>query len=289
MSEINLESFLYDEASRQPFINWFDGLSNYISYQIITVDTMEKRQNGIILWLNAANRCYKMRNFDAVSCILSAIDNIAIQRLDCWKQLPDINLCMYEKLTSVLSHKGNYAKYRKILSRCAGKAVPCINIMCRDMIIALDSNKLLDDEGAVDGSVADILYGTIKPLICCRDYMLENSVDETDMEMMREIEDHRIIDVYRLSARIKPIPEHMRCTGGKRFIDELTVEDVATWLKRNGFEKYASKFSSEGICGGALILLKKKDLEDLGVKKIGDQIKLYKEIRALVKYYYPGT
>jgi hypothetical protein len=97
-----------------------------------------------------------------------------------------------------------------------------------------------------------------------------------------EIETHGIIDLYRLSGNIKPLTTP-RTDFKTLSIVDWSIDDVASWLEDWNLEDCIRTFREEKICGKALSLLDKEDLEYLGVIKLGDRIRMYKEIQSRIK------
>jgi uncharacterized small protein (DUF1192 family) len=62
-----------------------------------------------------------------------------------------------------------------------------------------------------------------------------------------------------------------------------STDDVASWLEDWDLEDYIHTFREEKICGKALSLLEKEDLEYLGVIKLGDRIRIYRDIQQRLK------
>lgn len=53
---------------------------------------------------------------------------------------------------------------------------------------------------------------------------------------------------------------------------------MAIWLQQNELEEYCDAFAKNAISGAELLELSEKDLENIGVKKLGSRKKLLKLI-----------
>jgi len=76
--------------------------------------------------------------------------------------------------------------------------------------------------------------------------------------------------------------------GGGAAGGDWRVNDVCTWLKKEGMGEYASSFQKNNIDGPALLALDESDLKDLGVAKVGDRRKLEKAISDLNQHLNGG-
>lgn len=64
-------------------------------------------------------------------------------------------------------------------------------------------------------------------------------------------------------------------------VAKWSIKEVCGWLNANGFEEYAQFFVDEMVDGESLITLSTGDLNNLGIKKLGQRNKLFNKIEKL--------
>ena len=61
------------------------------------------------------------------------------------------------------------------------------------------------------------------------------------------------------------------------------TQEVSTWLEGLKLSEYADNFSSHDICGKELLSLTRRDFKDLGIIKLGHQLRIERGIDELKK------
>jgi len=118
------------------------------------------------LFIQVANICQELQNFQTAMQIYSALNMAAVQRLkDEWKALPQKIKQMYTELQSVFASEGNFKAYRNIMyitpsfyftfspvlfSRSVtAPAIPLLTVILSDLtMIEENQNKLHVNEGS---------------------------------------------------------------------------------------------------------------------------------------------
>jgi hypothetical protein len=62
-------------------------------------------------------------------------------------------------------------------------------------------------------------------------------------------------------------------------LQEQSAEEVADWLTTSGYGDYSENFIAHRITGECIPLLTHSDLEKVGIDKVGDRVKLMKDLR----------
>lgn len=83
------------------------------------------------------------------------------------------------------------------------------------------------------------------------------------------------------NLEINPMSRKSAVIDGKHLkeLKELGVEELSDWLAESGYSDYKEKFQDHRIDGECVPLLTNNDLEAIGIDKVGDRVKLMKDLR----------
>nr|QBK91709.1 MAG: RasGEF domain protein [Pithovirus LCPAC304] len=128
-------NLLHSPVEKERILTWFNKLSHYITHYVLCKDTLESRKHAIKHWIKVAQYSNKYNNFSTLMAILAAINNIAVQRLDCWKTLHPNAVAEFIKLEIIMEHKSNYKNYRFELENRENGIVPYLGVIFRDITL----------------------------------------------------------------------------------------------------------------------------------------------------------
>ncbi|XP_032222674.2 uncharacterized protein LOC5521422 isoform X1 [Nematostella vectensis] len=120
----------------------FNQLSTWVVASILTEESVEKRAQMFINFIETAKQCLKLRNFNAVMAIVvAALGSSSIRRLARTKQLvPKEFLEQCAKIEMLMDTKNNYKKYRTTLRASPTPAVPYFGIYMKDLTFIAEGN-----------------------------------------------------------------------------------------------------------------------------------------------------
>ncbi|KAJ3426686.1 guanine nucleotide exchange factor [Anaeramoeba flamelloides] len=121
-------------------INRFNHTTLWIVTSILKVEKINNRGFLIKKLLNVANNCNKIGNLNAVMEIIAAMHNASVCRLQkTWNKLSSQEKENFEILSSLLSARNNYAKFRNEIKQKKNKPViPYIGVYLTDLTFIAD-------------------------------------------------------------------------------------------------------------------------------------------------------
>ncbi|KAH3758454.1 Ras guanine nucleotide exchange factor [Pelomyxa schiedti] len=88
-----------------------------------------------------ADACFRMRNFNGLMEIVSALQNSAVHRLkQSWTYLPPTTWDLYDKYCEFLDAKGNFQLYREAVKVAVAPCIPYLGMILTDLTFANDGN-----------------------------------------------------------------------------------------------------------------------------------------------------
>ncbi|CCE65333.1 hypothetical protein TPHA_0K02000 [Tetrapisispora phaffii CBS 4417] len=108
------------------FICFANTLTNFVSYSIVEKSDIKKRKKLIEFFIDVADNCHKMKDFSAVTAIISALYSSSIYRLSkTWKLVQSNYIARLKKLNELMNSSKNFSNYRDAL-KSINKSTPCI-------------------------------------------------------------------------------------------------------------------------------------------------------------------
>lgn len=144
-----------DKASRSPnvmlFIQRFNEISEWVAYEIIVNgDGMKGRATFISKFIEIADACRVLNNYNCVMGILAGLGNSAVYRLkQSWLRVPSQYRKTFNDLKALMATTGSFDAYRQALHRSDPPAVPYLGVYLTDLTFTDDGNP---DMSAVDGA-----------------------------------------------------------------------------------------------------------------------------------------
>ena len=129
-------------------INRFNIVSNWVCSEILKQDTQKGRVDTLNHFIEIAERCKGLNNFNACMEIISGLGDSSIHRLkDHWEELPKKSQKMYADLKDILSSESSYKTFRAYLKTCNGACIPYLGMYLTDLTFIEDGNP--DKTGAL--------------------------------------------------------------------------------------------------------------------------------------------
>mmetsp|Transcript_9301 Transcript_9301/g.23316 ORF Transcript_9301/g.23316 Transcript_9301/m.23316 type:complete len:480 (-) Transcript_9301:83-1522(-) len=123
---------------------------NMVSFWVATEIVFQKEQKArtaiLKKFINLAEKCLELNNFNTVMEILGGMNNVAVQRLKrTWAALSDRAKSTLDDLNDLMDTKQNYKNYRDALELCKVPVVPYLGITLRDLTFIEEGNDDLVD------------------------------------------------------------------------------------------------------------------------------------------------
>lgn len=131
-------------------ISRFNLISNWISSEILRLQTIEERRTVLKRAIKLAKDLYDIGNYNSMMAIISSLSSGPVSRLtDTWKNLPKKESLEYEFLCEMMNPISNFKMYREVLrksSECGDSVVPYLGMFLKDLTFIEDGNKTFLDE-----------------------------------------------------------------------------------------------------------------------------------------------
>ena len=143
------------KAERAPnvlrLISHFNRMSRWVCTQVVRQPTTRERARCLRLFIELANACRELGNFNGVMEIVAAINSSALFRLKrTWEVLPRASRKDFDELGELVRPDKSHAALRHAMRLAAKRAaVPYLGLYLTDLTFIEDGNKdwVADDEG----------------------------------------------------------------------------------------------------------------------------------------------
>ncbi|KJE95510.1 hypothetical protein CAOG_05959 [Capsaspora owczarzaki ATCC 30864] len=123
------------------FINRFNLLSNWVAGVLVSKKGLHSRKEALIKFIDIAECCRHLNNFNGLTAIVAALQNSSIYRLkNTWGMLPATHKKVFDVLCQLTSNAGNYKIYRRMLAAVKPPCIPYIGIYLTDLTFIRDGN-----------------------------------------------------------------------------------------------------------------------------------------------------
>ena len=122
-------------------INRFNAVNNWVVSEILRPETQRQRIEILNHFIEVADRCKSINNFNACMEIISGLGDSAIHRLrNHWQELPKKTVAMYDDIKSILSSDSSYKSFRAYMKTCTGACIPYLGMYLTDLTFIEDGN-----------------------------------------------------------------------------------------------------------------------------------------------------
>jgi len=122
-------------------IEWFNKMTAWIATEIVMTPNPKERALVLGRFIQVAEHCRSINNFNSTMEILSALNLVCVKRLyKTWKQLTKKEAEKFSELEDCLLPKANYQKYRHAVADASASkppmpVLPYIGIMLQDLLM----------------------------------------------------------------------------------------------------------------------------------------------------------
>lgn len=123
-------------------IERFNWVSSWVASCICTIENTKKRSKTINKFIEIAERCFSLQNFNAVMEIVSGLNRGPVYRLkQSWENVTGQMKRTFDELKAITDRSKNYANMRKHLKKVDPPLLPYLGIYLTDLTFIEEGNK----------------------------------------------------------------------------------------------------------------------------------------------------
>ncbi|KAL6042210.1 hypothetical protein QOT17_024548, partial [Balamuthia mandrillaris] len=120
-------------------IDWFNKITRWVASEVVTSSNLKLRIRVLTRFIQTAEECVKLQNYNATNEIISALQLTCVSRLkQTWRGLKATDLATFTRLSELMSREDNYRNYRESLSLAATPRLPYIGLHLADILSLLE-------------------------------------------------------------------------------------------------------------------------------------------------------
>lgn len=133
-------------------IEYSNQVTLWVSDAILSQTDVKKRCQVIKYWVQVAEKCQQLNNFNTLMAILSAFDNSAVGRLNrTWEIVGARSMQALASLKRLLGAQRNFVEYRSLIHSVNPPCIPFLGIYLQDLTFIEDGNPDLLKHSAATG------------------------------------------------------------------------------------------------------------------------------------------
>ncbi|KAI8890854.1 ras GEF [Backusella circina FSU 941] len=122
-------------------IEYCNQITTWVSDEILSQSDVKKRSTIIKYWVNVAERCRLLNNFNTCMAILSAFDNSAVGRLKrTWELVGSRCNHIVSQIRKLMGANRNFNYYRALIHSANPPCIPFLGIYLQDLTFIEDGN-----------------------------------------------------------------------------------------------------------------------------------------------------
>ncbi|KAJ8362146.1 hypothetical protein AAFF_G00392860 [Aldrovandia affinis] len=117
------------------FITLFNSVSQWIQIMVLSKPTAQQRAAVIAHFVRVAQELLQLQNFNTLMAVVGGLSHSSISRLkDTHTHVTSETRKVFGELTELVTSCGNYGRYRRRFSECAGFRFPILGVHLKDLI-----------------------------------------------------------------------------------------------------------------------------------------------------------
>lgn len=122
-------------------IDYCTQVSTWVTDEILSQSEVKKRSTLIKYWVNVAEKCRLLNNFNTCMAVLSAIDNSAVGRLKrTWEMVGARTNHILSNIRKLMGANRNFNQYRALIHSINPPCIPFLGIYLQDLTFIEDGN-----------------------------------------------------------------------------------------------------------------------------------------------------
>ncbi|KAG4430701.1 hypothetical protein IFR05_013820 [Cadophora sp. M221] len=147
------------ESNVKAVIAFSTSLSHLVAGDIMQHEKPLKRARSIKHWIDIADRCTRLRNYESSMAIIASLNFASIGRLKkSWELVPANEIAILQSLASKLSTKNNFEELRKLQGSSNRPCLPYLGLYLKDLTFTGDGNADTKTMHGLNGDIAIINF-----------------------------------------------------------------------------------------------------------------------------------
>ncbi|ORZ20438.1 ras guanine nucleotide exchange factor domain-containing protein [Absidia repens] len=122
-------------------IEYCNQITSWVSDAILSQNDIKKRCNLIKFWVQVAEKCLELNNFNTCMAILSAFDNSSVGRLKrTWELVGARTSQVLSHIRKIMGANRNFSEYRQLIHSVNPPCIPFLGIYLQDLTFIEDGN-----------------------------------------------------------------------------------------------------------------------------------------------------
>ncbi|KAI8089221.1 ras guanine nucleotide exchange factor domain-containing protein [Halteromyces radiatus] len=122
-------------------IEYCNQVTSWVSDAILSQNDIKKRCNLIKFWVQVAEKCRELNNFNTCMAILSAFDNSSVGRLKrTWEMVGARTNQILSQIRKIMGANRNFSEYRQLIHSVNPPCIPFLGIYLQDLTFIEDGN-----------------------------------------------------------------------------------------------------------------------------------------------------
>ncbi|KAI9493763.1 ras guanine nucleotide exchange factor domain-containing protein [Zychaea mexicana] len=122
-------------------IEYCNEVTSWVSDAILSQSDIKKRSNVIKYWVQVAEKCRLLNNFNTCMAVLSAFDNSSVGRLKrTWEMVGARTNQILSQIRKLMGANRNFTEYRAIIHSINPPCIPFLGIYLQDLTFIEDGN-----------------------------------------------------------------------------------------------------------------------------------------------------
>jgi len=122
-------------------IEQFNKQSQWVITEILNEEQIEKRSKSISTFIQIAEKCKELQNFNATMIFIAALESTSVYRIKkTWQLILPEMIKKMEDLKILMAPAGNYKKLRSFLRSSTAPCLPYIGIFLADFVFIEEGN-----------------------------------------------------------------------------------------------------------------------------------------------------
>ncbi|KAG4429828.1 hypothetical protein IFR05_014690 [Cadophora sp. M221] len=147
------------ESNVKAVIAFSTSLSHLVANDIMKHKKPLKRARSIKHWIDIADRCTRLRNYESSMAIIASLNFASVGRLKkSWELVPANEIAILQSLASKLSTKNNFGELRKLQDSSNRPCLPYLGSYLKDLTFTGDGNADTKTIHGLNGDIAIINF-----------------------------------------------------------------------------------------------------------------------------------
>ncbi|CAO3629703.1 unnamed protein product [Cunninghamella echinulata] len=122
-------------------IEYCNQVTSWVSDAILSQNDVKKRSNLIKFWVQVAEKCRELNNFNTCMAVLSAFDNSSVGRLKrTWEMVGARTNQILSHIRKIMGANRNFSEYRQLIHSVNPPCIPFLGIYLQDLTFIEDGN-----------------------------------------------------------------------------------------------------------------------------------------------------